>query len=52
VSILGTAKQMAGGVAKMMKPRPKPIISEPKNYLKETPEEYAERLMMRRGQRH
>ncbi len=52
MNLLGTARKAIGGVGKILTPPKKVKPPEVKNFIKESPEEYAQRLMQRRNQRH
>jgi hypothetical protein len=56
VSVIGNIGNTVGsigkGVGKLLTPTKKSVKSEQKNFIQETPEEYAQRLMMRRSRRH
>ena len=52
MNVTATAKQLMNGIVKTLNPPKKPPVAVPKNYLSETPEEYAERLMYRKRQKH
>lgn len=52
MDILGVAKQMANGIVKSVSYAKKTRRVEPKSFIKETSEEYAERLTARRNKRH
>ena len=56
MNIIGNMGKNAGkafsGIGKMMNPPKKAKLLEPKNFLHESAEDYAERLMIRRSNRH
>ena len=56
MGIIGTARNVAGGVlggiGKLVSSSKKPKIAEGKDFLHESPDEYAKRLMQRRSDRH
>lgn len=53
MSILGGTKKMLSEAGKIIIiPKKKEVKSEPKNFVQETPDEYAQRLMSRRNRRY
>ena len=52
MNIMGTVGKTFSGIGKMLTPPKKTKSPITKNFIQESPEEYAQRLMQRRSMRH